>query len=71
MAELHSSEEICEALVRHVEVSGSECFEKNFVLKDRVACTVWCVIGENAEGFRDMAIRWLSDQGFHRDGNEP
>lgn len=31
MSELYTSEEVCEALVRHVEVSGSECFEKNFI----------------------------------------
>lgn len=64
---LHDSEEICEALVRHVEVSGSEVFEKNFVKGDKILCSVWCIIGENAEAFM-LAIReWLKQQGFKLD----
>ena len=69
---LRDSEEICEALVRHTEVSGSEVFSKNFVSADkdddgRVICTVWCVIGDNAQAFDQMVDRWLDDNGFTRD----
>jgi hypothetical protein len=61
------SEEICEALVRHVEASGSEVFEKNFVKDDKILCTVWCVVGPNAERFCEMVRLWLELEGFHTD----
>jgi hypothetical protein len=64
---VHDSEEICEALVRHVEVSGFEVFEKNFDKDGRTACTVWCVVGENADVFKRMVHRWLDEQGFNLD----
>ena len=62
-----TSEEICEALVRHVEVTGSEVFEKNFVKQDRIVCSVWCIVGPNAEGFACMVRRWLRENGFKGD----
>lgn len=64
---METSEEICEALVRHVEASGSEVFEKNFVKNGRTTCTVWCVVGENAEPFKAMVGSWLTDNGFNLD----
>jgi hypothetical protein len=64
---LESSEEICEALVRHVETSGSEVFEKNFVQGGRINCTVWCIIGDNAQPFNEMIREWLADNGFNPD----
>lgn len=67
MPELYSSEEICEALVRYVEASGSEVFEKNFVKGGKVVCTVWCMIGDNAEAFADAVRGWLSENGFKLD----
>ncbi len=62
-----TSEEICEALVRHVETMGSEVFEKNFVKNGNAVCTVFCVIGDNAEGFRQNAVEWLKENGFKLD----
>jgi hypothetical protein len=62
-----SSEQICEALVRHVELSGSEFFEKNFVKNERIICTVWCVIGDNAQQFSDDVKEWLEVNGFNLD----
>lgn len=67
MNRLHTSEEICEALVRHVKVSGSEVFEKNFVQGDRIVCTVWCVIGPNADDFAWKTRKWLEENGFKLD----
>jgi hypothetical protein len=64
---LETSEEICEALVRHVETSGSEVFEKNFIKGDRIVCTVFCVIGTNADDFNWMVHRWLDANGFKLD----
>jgi len=62
-----TSEEICEALVRHVEMSGSEVFEKNFVKDEQMLCTVWCVIGPNAEEFNRMVCEWMDQNGFKPD----
>jgi hypothetical protein len=67
MSELHTSEEICEALIRHVEMSSSEVFEKDFVKDGKVICTVWCMIGDNTQEFRDSCIKWLTDNGFKED----
>lgn len=64
---LHTSEEICEALVRHVETTGSEVFNKNFVKNGKVICSVWCVIGNNARPFSESVLTWLGDQGFKED----
>lgn len=61
---LHTSEEICEALVRHVETTGSEVFSKNFVKDGRVICTVWCMVGPNAQDFKDVIEDWLEEEGF-------
>ena len=62
-----TSVEICEALVRHVELSGSEVFEKTFVQNGRVRCVVWCMIGDNAEPFNEMVKAWLEKNGFKLD----
>lgn len=67
MSELHTPEEICEALVRHVEVSGSEVFEKNFVKDGRILCTVFCIIGDNAQPFTKSVRDWLDSNGFRED----
>lgn len=67
MSELNTSEEICEALVRHVETTGSEVFEKNFVKGGRVVCTVWCMVGDNAQSFAEQCRQWLKDNGFTED----
>jgi hypothetical protein len=67
MSKLHTSEEICEALVRHVEVMGSEIFEKNFVKDGKVVCSVWCIVGPNAQAFRDSVATWLYKNGFKDD----
>ena len=62
-----TSEEICEELVRHVETLGSEVFEKNFVQNGRIVCSVWCIVGENAEPFCEMVKAWLNENGFNLD----
>lgn len=64
---LETSEEICEALVRHVEVSGMEVFEKSFVKDGKVLCSVWCVVGPNAGEFQRAIESWLEDNGFKLD----
>ena len=61
---MHTSEEICEALVRHVETSGSEVFEKNFIKGDKIVCTVWCMIGPNAQWFNKMIKKAIKKKGF-------
>lgn len=64
---METSEEICEALVRHVETTGSEVFEKFFVKGGRVICAVYCMVGENAEPFREAIQAWLKNNGFNPD----
>lgn len=46
-----TSSQICEELVRHLEITGSEVFQKNFIKDGKVVCTVWCMIGPNAARF--------------------
>ena len=67
MLTLYDSEEICEALVRYVEVSGYEVFEKNFVKDGHILCTVWCMVGSNAEAFNKAIREWLDNNGFGPD----
>lgn len=67
MSKLYTSEEICEALVRYVEVSGFEMFEKFFVKDGRRICAVYCMIGENAQGFSEAVREWLDNNGFKED----
>ena len=64
---LHTSVEICEALVRHVETTGSEVFEKNFHKGGKTICTIWCMVGPNAELFKEMIHDWLDKNGFTND----
>ena len=65
--ELRTSEEICEALVRHTEVSGSDVLEKKFFKDGRIICSLWCIIGVDAEGFAKQARKWLEENGFKED----
>lgn len=65
---------ICEQVVRHTEVSGSDCLEKNYIRNGEdktVIASVWCVLGPGADGFAKMAKRWLRKNGYEFDGGEP
>jgi hypothetical protein len=64
---LETSDEICEALVRHVEVTGSEVLEKNFVKDGKILATVWCMVGPNAQSFNEAVKAWLAAEGFKLD----
>jgi hypothetical protein len=64
---IRSREEICNDLIRHVEIAGSEAFNKCFVRSNKIECTVWCMIGPNAEAFNEIAEKWMEDNGFKRD----
>lgn len=61
-----TSEELCEALVRHLEIEGEEVFEKNFVKNGKITCSVFCIIGENAEEMTALVREWLASSGFKR-----
>jgi hypothetical protein len=63
----YTSEELCEALVRKLEVSGSEILEKNFIKDGKMVCTVWLMIGPNTQPFHDMICKWLEKEGFKLD----
>lgn len=63
-----SSEDICEALVRHVEVTGSEIFEKGFINGNGVhSCTVFCIVGQNSAAFTEAIHEWLANNNFKLD----
>jgi hypothetical protein len=66
MSELDTTK-ICEALVRHVETSGSEVFEKSFIQGGKVVCTVWCVVGDGAGEFKKVSEEWLGTNGYKLD----
>jgi hypothetical protein len=59
--------ELCESLVRHVETTGSDVLEKNFVRDDKVLATVWVVVGEDAGAFARAVRRWLIKRDFMED----
>lgn len=62
--EFPTSEEICEALVRHVEMTGEEVFQKMFIKDGRVQCVVFCMIGPNSEEFTIAVEKLLDMMGF-------
>ena len=62
-----NTEHLCEALVRHLEISGSEMFEKNFEKDGKTLCTVMCIIGPNADEITRRMRDMLSELGFKRD----
>lgn len=67
LAGLDSSEAICEALVRHLETTGSEVLEKNFIQDGKIIVSVWAMIGPNAQIFNEGVRQWLADNGFKGD----
>ncbi len=59
--------DICEALARHLEHTGEEMFEKNFIKADgKIHCSVFAVIGPNAEEFTALVREWATKSGFKR-----
>jgi hypothetical protein len=57
----------CEFLVRETETSGAESFEKNFIKNDRIICSVFVFLGNNAEEITAMIREHLHHYGFHRE----
>jgi hypothetical protein len=64
---IRESAEICEDLVRHLETTGEDVFEKCFVQGGKTRCVVFCMIGEDAEEFLKGTQAWLADHGYNRD----
>jgi hypothetical protein len=54
----------CETLVRHLEILGSEALEKNYTKNGKITCTVFVVIGPNAEAFASMARAYMEENKF-------
>jgi hypothetical protein len=65
----------CNALIAHIESQGEEVLEKNLehLVTKKLVATVWVVTGDGAESFRDMASKWLEEQGYlmHPERHEP
>jgi hypothetical protein len=68
-SELKTSEEICEALIRYIETTGADVFNKNFVRgKDgKILCTVWAVVGPEAAEFYRLVQEWVKTKEFTQD----
>jgi hypothetical protein len=70
-----TSEELCEALVRHLELIGEDVLEKNFQrFADRgdgenvieTLATVWVVLGSDADSFRAWVREWMKQNGYNQ-----
>lgn len=67
LLEPKSSDEICESLTRHVEMSGSEAFDKTFIQGNKIKVSIWVVLGEHAARFNADCEQWMVDNGFNED----
>ena len=61
-----TTEELCEGLVRHLETTGEELFEKNYYKDDRILCSVFVIVGDNAEELTGLVREWAQKRGFKR-----
>ena len=50
--------QICEALIRHMEIEGCEMFEKNYIRNGEIHATVLGIIGPNAEELTGLIREW-------------
>ena len=62
--------DLCEALARHVEVSGSEIYSNRQRLNGEVVATVWCVVGQHAAEFDAMVREWFRQDRFNVDAGK-
>lgn len=63
-----TTEEVCEALTRHMEEAGEEVFEKNFIKDGEIVVSVFCIVGSNAAEMTALVREWLQHSGFKRHG---
>ncbi len=62
-----TTEELCEELLRHLETSGEEMFEKNFLRPDgEIAATIFCIVGPNSTELTALVREWAHNSGFKR-----
>ncbi len=61
-----STEQLCEGLIRHLEIQGEEVFEKNFIKDDKITCSVFAIVGDNAEEMTGLFREWMASKGFKR-----
>ena len=66
----YTSDEVCESLVRHLEVVGEEVFEKSYVKGDKVLASVFAIVGPSAERMTRMFRRWCERNGFKMTSGE-
>ena len=59
-----TTEVLCEGLIRHLETSGHELFEKNFVRDGEILCSVFAIVGPNAEELTGMVREWAHSKGL-------
>jgi hypothetical protein len=61
-----TTEEVCEALTRHLEESGEELFEKNFIKNGEILVSIFAIIGPNAPEMTALFREWAMGSGFKR-----
>lgn len=61
-----TTEQACESLARNLETVGEEMFEKNFVRNDEILCSVFCIIGPNAQELTALIREWATSKRMKR-----
>lgn len=61
-----TTEGACEFLARHLESTGEEMLEKNFIKEGEILVSVFCVIGPSAGEMTALIREWASAKGMKR-----
>lgn len=59
-----TTEEIAESIVRHMETAGIEMLEKNFISNNKIVCSVFCIVGPDAEEMTAIIRKWIIGKGY-------
>lgn len=62
-----STEDLSEALIRHLEIVGAEVLHKSHMTGDRVDAAVWCFVGSNVDEINKAIVEYLQSNGFKED----
>jgi len=61
-----TTDELCEGLIRHLETIGEETLEKNFTRDGEILCSVFAIVGPNAEEMTGLFREWMASKGYQR-----
>jgi hypothetical protein len=61
------SDDICNALLKHITDVGDDVFERQFLdAEGNIIATVMCIRGPDASDFTGAMREWLIDNGYKR-----